>query len=79
MKTYQLPKYEGFGTILKIAPVTTEEQTNTDTCLQVNGTDKMKIYTQTVLPLLDDFKNIGKEHVFNGAFNINEMYGNFST
>ncbi|WP_348240804.1 hypothetical protein, partial [Salmonella enterica] len=39
VKTYQLSAtvFKPYGTSIKIAPVTTEEVLNQDTCLQVNG------------------------------------------
>ena len=61
VKTYQLSKqaFGGAGTSIKIAPVTTEEQYNLATCLQVNGTDETSIDVQTVLPDLTGFSYIG--------------------
>ncbi|KAF7277901.1 hypothetical protein GWI33_009153 [Rhynchophorus ferrugineus] len=60
VKTYQLGK-EGYGTSLKIAPVTTEDVTNSITCLQVNGTSEERINSQTVLPDLTGFEYLGDE------------------
>ncbi|CAH2009945.1 unnamed protein product [Acanthoscelides obtectus] len=62
VKTYQLGGH-GYGTSIKIAPVTTEEEQNTRTCLQVNGTADNKILPQTVLPQLINFECIGQETV----------------
>lgn len=61
VKTYQLSKqaFGGAGTSIKIAPVTTEQQYNIATCLQVNGTDETSIDVQTVLPDLTGFSYIG--------------------
>lgn len=58
VKTYQLAD-EGFGTSLKIAPITTEEVENARTCLQVNGTADDKIVPQIVLPSLISFECSG--------------------
>lgn len=58
VKTYQLCK-TGYGTSLKIAPVTTEEVTNSITCLEVNGTSEERITPQTVLPDLKGFEYAG--------------------
>jgi len=55
-KTYQLAHKGEFGASLKIVPVTTETQTNTIKCLEVNGTDKFHISPQSALPDLTNFK-----------------------
>lgn len=47
-------------TNLQIAPVTTEKEMNTQTCLQVNGTDDQSIEIQSVLPDMTDFKFLGE-------------------
>nr|CAH7744140.1 unnamed protein product [Callosobruchus chinensis] len=62
VKTYQLGG-NGFGTSIKIAPITTEHELNVKTCLQVNGTAEDKILPQTVLPALTNFEYIGQETV----------------
>lgn len=59
VKTYQLAD-DGYGTSLKIAPVTTEEVENARTCLQVNGTKDDSIEIQSVLPSLLNFECAGK-------------------
>lgn len=59
VKTYQLAN-DGYGTSLKIAPVTTEDVENARTCLQVNGTKVDNIGLQTVLPSLLNFECAGK-------------------
>lgn len=59
VKTYQLGNSGEFGSSLKIAPVTTEEELNANTCLQVNGTNEFSIEPQSVLPSLEGFKRIG--------------------
>jgi len=64
-KTYQLSNKGSFGASLKIVPVTTETETNTLKCLEVNGTDEMHISPQPTLPDLSDFKLVS-EHLENG-------------
>lgn len=59
VNTYQLGN-NGYGTSIKIAPVTTEEEQNARTCLQVNGTAEQRISPQTVLPDLTGFEYSGK-------------------
>lgn len=55
-KTYQLSHKGKFGASLKVVPVTTETETNTLKCLEVNGTDTFYISPQSALPDLTDFK-----------------------
>ncbi|XP_050293350.1 digestive cysteine proteinase 1 [Anthonomus grandis grandis] len=62
VKTYQLAK-TGYGTSIKIAPVTTEDEENARTCLQVNGTAKEPITTQGVLPDLTGYEYNGDEMI----------------
>lgn len=59
VKTYQLGKKGTYGTSLKVAPVTTETELNTKTCLQVNGSSEITIEPQSVLPSLVGFECIG--------------------
>lgn len=59
VKTFQLGD-SGYGTSLKIAPVTTETEENAITCLQVNGTSENKIVPQAILPSLNGFECAGK-------------------
>lgn len=56
VKTYQLTRSGDFGTALKIAPVTTDEEPNKITCLQVNGTSDSRIETQSILPDVRNFE-----------------------
>lgn len=56
VKTYQLSKSGSFGSSIKIAPVTTEDAVNVDTCLQVNGSKEVSIQPQNVLPDLSGFE-----------------------
>lgn len=58
VKTYQLGK-DGYGTSIKIAPITTEKEENVKTCLQVNGSSDQTISPQTVLPDLTGFAYLG--------------------
>ncbi|XP_014247508.1 digestive cysteine proteinase 2 [Cimex lectularius] len=66
VKTYQLSNKGSFGSMLKIAPVTTETQLNVPTCLQVNGTKDEKVKPQDMLPDLTNFQCSGTE-VVNGV------------
>lgn len=50
VKTYQLSNEGDFGTSLKIAPVSTDDVQNKNTCLQVNGTADYHIPIQSILP-----------------------------
>lgn len=63
VKTYQLKSYGLYGTSLKLAPVTTEDELNVNECLQINGTEEMNIEIQSVLPDLTGFECIGEELV----------------
>ncbi|XP_073986481.1 C1 family peptidase 26-29-p [Rhodnius prolixus] len=66
VKTYQISGMGPYGSLLKIAPVTTEDTWNVDTCLQVNGTSDSKVKPQTILPDLNKFKCVGTE-MLNGV------------
>ncbi|XP_065226229.1 digestive cysteine proteinase 1 [Planococcus citri] len=62
VKTYQLTKQGSYGTMLKIAPITTEDETNAVTCLQVNGSAEIGVISpQNVLPDLKSYELIGTE------------------
>ncbi|PSN55954.1 hypothetical protein C0J52_02135 [Blattella germanica] len=61
VKTYQLSKEGKYGSLLKMAPVTTEKQSNVDTCLQVNGTSGSTVVPQSILPDLSGFKFLGQD------------------
>lgn len=61
VKTYQLTKAGEFGTSLKVAPVSTRQQLNKETCLQVNGTADNAIEVQSILPNAKEFKLEGTE------------------
>ncbi|XP_038218244.1 digestive cysteine proteinase 1 [Zerene cesonia] len=63
VKTYQLEAsvFPEFGTSIKIAPITTEQVLNQQTCLQVNGSSDNNINVQSVLPDMTDFKFVGTE------------------
>ncbi|XP_060527653.1 digestive cysteine proteinase 3 isoform X2 [Cylas formicarius] len=62
-KTYQLSGTFGYGTSVKIVPVTTEEKLNAKTCLQVNGSSENPIGVQTVLPDLTNFQLAGNDNL----------------
>lgn len=66
VKTYQLSGSGKYGTSLKIAPITTEQELNALKCLQVNGTFDAKITPQSILPSLVGFECIGnlKMYIF---------------
>lgn len=59
VKTYQLSQETKYGTSLKIAPVTTNDALNKETCLQVNGTADMHIEPQSILPNCSQFTLAG--------------------
>ncbi|EDW35218.1 GL15722 [Drosophila persimilis] len=61
VKTYQLAGEGDYGTMLKLAPITTQQEMNKLTCLQVNGTSEQKVETQSILPDAKPFKLIGTE------------------
>lgn len=69
VKTYQLGK-DGYGTSIKIAPITTENEENVKTCLQVNGTSDQTISPQTVLPDLTGFAYLGMCFLSSEQFDI---------
>lgn len=60
VKTYQLSQRGVFGTSFKVAPVTTDNELNKITCLQVNGTEHRHIKQQPILPDCTEFQLIGK-------------------
>lgn len=60
VKTYQLGNMGPYGASLKVAPVTTENEVNAKTCLQVNGSSEASINPQSILPSLIGFECIGK-------------------
>lgn len=60
VKTYQLGNMGPYGASLKVAPVTTENEVNERTCLQVNGSSEASINPQSILPSLVGFECIGK-------------------
>lgn len=61
VKTYQLRHEGDFGTSLKVAPVSTNEELNKDTCLQVNGTKENVVEIQDILPDTQNFTLISTE------------------
>jgi len=50
VKTFQLAHKGQYGASIKIAPITTETIINENTCLQVNGTNNLKIQPQSIIP-----------------------------
>lgn len=66
VKTYQLTKVNTFGTLLKIAPMTTEKVMNKMSCFQVNGTQDQSVAVQSILPDTAQFKYVGEE-LINGV------------
>lgn len=56
VKTYQLSKEGAGGVSRKLAPVTTETQTNEETCLQVDGDSGNSVTPQSILPDLTGFE-----------------------
>lgn len=63
VKTFQLSHMGLFGASLKIAPITTETSTNAETCLQVNGTNELKIHPQAIIPDTTGMECIGEEMI----------------
>lgn len=59
VKTYQLSHEGPYGTALKVAPVTTNEQLNKITCLQVNGSSDNRIEPQAILPNVKEYELAG--------------------
>lgn len=55
VRTYQLTHEGQFGTYIKIAPVSTDDYTSSQTCLQVNGSSDNHIDIQSILPMVKDF------------------------
>ncbi|XP_030385247.1 digestive cysteine proteinase 1 [Scaptodrosophila lebanonensis] len=60
VKTYQLAN-EGYGIALKLAPVSTRDALNKETCLQVNGTAEQQVTIQSILPDAKPFSLVGTE------------------
>ncbi|XP_034480335.1 digestive cysteine proteinase 1 [Drosophila innubila] len=61
VKTYQLAGEGQYGTSLKLAPVTTRDNLNKLSCLQLNGTEKEHVEIQSILPDVKTFALIGTE------------------
>lgn len=64
VKTYQLANEHPYGTSLKLAPITTREELNKVTCLQLNGTAESPVEIQSILPYVKDFTLMGTETFF---------------
>ncbi|XP_055296753.1 uncharacterized protein LOC129565667 [Sitodiplosis mosellana] len=56
VKTYQLSQSRVHGTSLKVVAVTTDQEPNRITCLQVNGTEHRQIKYQPILPDCKEFQ-----------------------
>ncbi|KAH8386053.1 digestive cysteine proteinase 1 [Drosophila serrata] len=61
VKTYQLAGEGQYGTMLKLAPITTLTEQNKLTCLQVNGTADQVVEIQSILPDAKPFQLVGTE------------------
>ncbi|XP_030566502.1 digestive cysteine proteinase 1 [Drosophila novamexicana] len=61
VKTYQLAGEGQYGTALKLAPVSTRDELNKLSCLQVNGTAEQAVEIQSILPDAKPFELIGTE------------------
>lgn len=61
VKTYQLAGEGQYGTLLKLAPITTKTENNKLTCLQVNGTADQAVDIQSILPDAKPFSLVGTE------------------
>ncbi|KAH8305607.1 hypothetical protein KR059_003541, partial [Drosophila kikkawai] len=61
VKTYQLAGEGQYGTMLKLAPITTLTEQNKLTCLQVNGTAEQVVEIQSILPDAKPFELVGTE------------------
>lgn len=64
VKTYQLSHEGDYGASLKVAPVTTDDEENKITCLQVNGTQDNRVGPQSILPDCREFTLVGTEDCF---------------
>uniref|UniRef100_A0A0K8T3S5 Counting factor associated protein D n=2 Tax=Lygus hesperus TaxID=30085 RepID=A0A0K8T3S5_LYGHE len=65
-KTFQLSSWPSKnGSMVKIVPVTTDDQMNRITCLKTEGEAAGEVTPQSILPDLSDFKCVGKG-VING-------------
>lgn len=85
VKTYQLQSKGQYGSLFKLAPVTTEKTSNIVTCLEVEGTEQMPTEVQSILPDLTGFKRIGKmfyegvdAEVWNKVVQINDKVNNYT-
>lgn len=50
VKTFQLSGDGSHGSSIKIAPITTEEEMNKESCFKIYGDEQMAIRPQTILP-----------------------------
>ena len=63
VKTFQLSHKGSYGSSIKIAPITTETISNQETCLEVNGTNELKIQPQAIVPDTTGMECIGEERI----------------
>ena len=63
VKTFQLSHKGLYGSSIKIAPITTETISNQATCLEVNGTNELKIQPQAIVPDATGMECIGEEMI----------------
>lgn len=78
VKTYQLASVMPYGTLLKLAPITTDEELNKVTCLQLNGTTENRVQIQTILPDAKNFTLLGTENFLGftcDKFRLEEVIG----
>lgn len=50
VKTFQLAHDGPYGSSIKLSPVTTETESNKETCLKVNGSEELAFTPQTIVP-----------------------------
>ncbi|XP_034942712.1 digestive cysteine proteinase 1 [Chelonus insularis] len=63
VKTFQLGSNGRYGSSIKIAPITTESETNKLTCLKVDGDGEMQVKPQSILPDTHEMECIGEEMI----------------
>ncbi|XP_044577137.1 digestive cysteine proteinase 1 [Cotesia glomerata] len=66
VKTFQLSGDGSHGSSIKIAPMTTEQELNKESCFKIYGDDQMAIQPQTILPDTSGMQCIGEE-IIDGA------------
>ncbi|XP_057341416.1 digestive cysteine proteinase 1 [Microplitis mediator] len=63
VKTFQLSGDGSHGSSIKIAPMTTEEEMNKESCFKIYGDEQMAIRPQTILPDTHGMQCIGEEMI----------------